>query len=279
MSLQAVMKKDFRDSVRSYTLYLLIALFTLFAIWLASLQWIPLSSQDSPVEPSTLALLNSMRQPAVIFIPLISLAVGYDTIVGERDSGTIRLLLALPHSRAEVVFGKLLGRICVIGVSIAVGYGVIALIALATFDSFNLAIFVLYTLMTMLYAGVYAALALGFSAAVKTKVEAFVGAGILYSLFILGWDLLMYVIQLIVWGPEPPEGGLPPWMWLVGMLNPSTAFMHAARVPIPEYKEITFYPAPDLFSLQDWVGFVILALWAVIPLTFGYVRFTRMDIE
>ncbi|MFC7204330.1 ABC transporter permease subunit [Haloferax namakaokahaiae] len=279
MSLHVVMKKDFRDSMRSYTLYLLIALFTLFAIWLASIQWIPLPYQDSPVEASTLALLNSMRQPTVFFVPLISLAVCYDTIVGERDSGTIRLLLALPHSRAEVVFGKLLGRIGVVSVSILVGYGVIALIALVTYDSFNLTVFALYTLMTLLYAAVYAAFALGFSAAMETKVEAFVGAGILYLLFLFVWDLLLYVIQLIVWGQEVPEGGLPGWMWLIGMLNPSTAFMHAARVPIPEYEELTFYPSPDVFYLQDWVGFVVLALWAVIPLAFGYVRFTRADIE
>lgn len=77
--------------------------------------------QDSAVETTTLVLLNSMRQPTVLLIPLVGLALAYDTIAGERESGTLRLLIGLPNSRAEVVFGKFVGRTGVIAVSILVG--------------------------------------------------------------------------------------------------------------------------------------------------------------
>jgi ABC-2 type transport system permease protein len=55
--------------------------------------------------------------------------------------------------------------------------------------------------------------------------------------------------------------------------------MHAARAAIPEYSEITFYPAGSAFYLQDWVGFVVLLLWGAVPLVVGYRRFEHADVQ
>jgi ABC-2 type transport system permease protein len=279
MGLSAVIEKDFRDSIRSFSLLSTTLLFVVFATWLAAIQWIPAMYQDSAVDASTLALLNSMRQPTVFMIPLIGLALAYDTVAGERESGTIRLLMGLPNSRAAVVFGKFVGRTGVIAVSVLVGYAVAGAVALVTYDSFDVVVFGLYTLLTILYGAVYIGLATGFSAAVESRQRALVGAGGLYALFLLGWDVLLLVLQLAIYGQDIPEAGLPDWFKFIGLLNPSTAFMHAARAVIPEYAEITFYPQGSAFYLENWVGFVILGLWAAVPLVLGYVRFERADIQ
>jgi ABC-2 type transport system permease protein len=279
MGLSAVIEKDFRDSIRSFSLLSTTLLFVVFATWLAAIQWIPVMYQDSVVDASTLALLNSMRQPTVFMIPLIGLALAYDTVAGERESGTIRLLMGLPNSRAAVVFGKFVGRTGVIAVSVLVGYAVAGAVALVTYDSFDVVVFGLYTLLTILYGAVYIGLATGFSAAVESRQRALVGAGGLYALFLLGWDVLLLVLQLAIYGQDIPEAGLPDWFKFIGLLNPSTAFMHAARAVIPEYAEITFYPQGSAFYLENWVGFVILGLWAAVPLVLGYVRFERADIQ
>ncbi|WP_324665535.1 ABC transporter permease subunit [Haloarcula sediminis] len=279
MGVTAVAKKDFRDSIRSYTLLGLVLSFTAFAAGLAVIQWVPPLYRDSTVETSTLALLNSMRQPTVFFVPLISLAVTYNTIAGERESGSMRLLLALPNSRRDVVFGKYLGRTSVLVVGLLVGYAVAGLVALLTYESFDIAVFGLYTALTLFYGAVYTALATGFSAGMDSRFKALAGASALYSLFLLGWDVLLLVLQLLVYGQDIPEGGLPDWFNFIGLLNPSTAFMHAARAVIPEYAQITFYPESSAFYLQDWVGFVVLVVWAVVPLTLGYLRFARADIQ
>jgi ABC-2 type transport system permease protein len=279
MGLSAVIEKDFRDSIRSFSLLSTTLLFVVFATWLAAIQWIPVMYQDSAVDASTLALLNSMRQPTVFMIPLIGLALAYDTVAGERESGTIRLLMGLPNSRAAVVFGKFVGRTGVIAVSVLVGYAVAGAVALVTYDSFDVVVFGLYTLLTILYGAVYIGLATGFSAAVESRQRALVGAGGLYALFLLGWDVLLLILQLAIYGQDIPEAGLPDWFKFIGLLNPSTAFMHAARAVIPEYAEITFYPQGSAFYLENWVGFVILGLWAAVPLVLGYVRFERADIQ
>ncbi|KAB1194699.1 ABC transporter permease subunit [Haloferax sp. MBLA0076] len=279
MALPAVIKKDFRDSIRSLSLLTTTLLFVAFATWLATIQWIPLMYQDSTANRSTLALLNSMRQPTVFMVPLIGLSLAYDTVAGELESGTIRFLLSLPNSRAEVVFGKFVGRTAVIGVSILVGYTVAGAIALATYESFDAVVFGQYTLLTILYGTVYIGLATGFSAGMKSRTRAFVGAGALYSLFLLGWDVLLLLLQLAIYGNDIPEAGLPDWFKFVGTLNPSTAFMKATKAVIPQYGEITSYPEGSAVYLDDWVGFLILGLWCALPLVLGYLRFTTADIQ
>lgn len=279
MSVRAVAKKDFLDSIRTDSLLALTALFTLFAAGLAVLEFVPLMYRDSEVATSTLALLNSMRQPTVFFVPWIGLGIAYNTIAGERESGSLRLLIGLPNSRADVVVGKFLGRTAVVALAVFVGYSVAGLVAVLTYDSFAVGAFAVYTALTIGYGAVYVAVAIGFSAAMETRQAAFAGASLLYALFLLGWDVLLLVLQLLVYGQEIPEAGLPEYFPLIGLLNPSTAFMHAARAVIPAYGEITFYPETEAFYLQDWVGFVVLALWTVVPLCLGYARFARADLE
>lgn len=278
MGIVAVARKDFADAVRSYSLGLATALFVLFAAGLAAIQWVPDLYQEGPAPRTTLALLNSMRQPTVFFVPLIALMVAYDTVAGERESGSLRFLLSLPHSRTDVVVGKLLGRTAVVTVAVLVGYAVAGLVVLTTYDSFDTGMFASYTLLTVFYGVVYIALATGFSAGMRSRLRAFVAAGGLYALFLVGWDLLLLVLQLLIYGRDIPEAGLPDWFNFLGLLNPSTAFMHAARAVIPEYAQITFYPEGSAVYLQNWVGFVILGLWGAVPLLFGYVRFRRMDV-
>lgn len=279
MSLTAVAKKDFRDAIRSRVLLGLVLLFTAFAAGLAAIQWVPPLYRDGSVETSTLALLNSMRQPTVLLVPLISLAVTYNSIAGERESGSIRLLLTLPNSRTDVVAGKYVGRTGVLVVAILVGYGVAGSIGLLTFDSFDFTVFALYTVLTMFYSAVYAALAIGFSAGMGSRFRALAGASALYSVFLLGWDVMLLVLQAIIYGRDIPEGGLPDWFNFLGLLNPSTAFMHAVKAVIPAYDQITFYPESTAFYLQDWVGFVVLGFWGAAPLAVGYYRFVRADIR
>ncbi|UIO99692.1 ABC transporter permease [Halobaculum sp. CBA1158] len=280
MPLRAVVRKDFTDAIRSFSLQFTTLLFVAFAAGLAAIQWIPETQYGGPaVDPSTLALLNSMRQPTVFMIPLIGLVLAYDALAGERTSGTLRLLIGLPNSRLEAVAGKFLGRTAVIAVAIAVGYAVAGGIALATYESFDARVFGLYTLLTIGYGAVYVGIATGFSAAMASRRDAFAGAGGLYALFILGWDVLLLVLQLAIYGEEIPEAGLPDWFKFLGMVNPSTAFMHAVRSVVPEYETLTFYPEGSAAYLQDWVGFVILAGWCVLPLAFGYLRFERADIH
>lgn len=278
MSLIAVTRKEFLDSIRSYTLIGLIALFVAFAVFLAAIQWTP-DLPGATESTNTLALLNSMRQPSVYLVPLVGLMVGYKAVAGERTSGSIRLVLGLPNTRGEVFFGKVLGQTAVVSVAILVGYGAAALVALISYDSFALLEFGVYTLLTVLYALVCVSIAVGFSASTKSRKRALAGAVTVYSLILLFWDGVVAVLQTLIVGYRVPVGEQPAWLSVVFSLNPSTAFAHAARAIIPEYREITRFPYLQTNFWQDWYGFIVIGLWVVVPLALGYLCFSRADIE
>lgn len=280
MSLIAVTRKEYLDSIRSYTLIGLIALFVVFTTFLAGIQWIPNLSGVSPSgDINTLALLNSMRQPALYLVPLVGIMVGYKAIAGERSSGSIRLILGLPNTRREIFFGKLLGQTAVVSTAILLGYGAAALVALVTYDSFALVEFGLYTLLTLLYAMACVSIAIGFSASTKSRARALAGAVAVYSVILILWDAITALLQTAIIGYEVPIGEQPAWLAIFYNLNPSTAFAHAARAVLPEYREITQFPYLETNIWVDWYGFIVLALWIAIPLAIGYLCFSRADIE
>jgi len=278
MSVIAVAKKEFRNAVRANTLLGLTLLFVIWVGFIASIQHVPTMYRDSPVPASTLALLNSLRQSTIFFVPAIGILLGYDAIIGAREQGMLKLTLSLPNSRGEVVWGKFLGQSAVVSVAISAGYATAGLVAVATYDLFAFDIFGLYTVLTVGYGAVYIALAVGLSAFLRSRRTAFSVAFGLYALFMLFWDVLVFGIKLLVVGGGLQDGGQPAWLEALLMLNPSSAFAYAARAVIPEYHELTSYPESNAVYTQDWVGFVVLIAWVFVPLSLGYLRFSRMDL-
>ena len=181
--------------------------------------------------------------------------------------------LTMRSAFVTVVFGKFVGRTGSILVAIAVGYAVAGGVALATYESFDAGLFGRYTALTALYGTVYLAFAVGISSLLDSKEKALVGVSGAYVLFLIGWDVLLLVLQLLIYGPTAPPGGLPDWFKFVGLANPSTAFMYATRTVVPAYRELTFYPDSNAVFLQEWVGFPLLLLWGLVPLGGGYYRF------
>ncbi|MFY4814193.1 ABC transporter permease [Haloarcula argentinensis] len=278
MSLPAVIRKDFNDAIRSGTFLATTLLFVLVAGFWAAIQHVPLTASASDVPTSTLALLNSMGQPMSFFVPLLGLAISYAAIAGERDSGSIKLLLGLPNSRRDVILGKFIGRCAVLTIAILSGYFVVAVFALFTYESFAAVKFVLYTILTVFYGAVYVAIGIGFSSILESQYTAVIGAGGLYILFQLGWDVVTAILQVITVGYTPPDSGAPPWLIVVHALNPTAAVGYAARAIIPTFDEIMSYPVSASFYPPKWAGFAILGGWLVLSLAFGYIRFQSADI-
>ena len=279
MSLVAVTKKEFLDAGRSHTFVGLVALFVAFGGFFVAIQWIPNLYRTAAGDRSTLALLNSMRQPSVFFVPLIGLVVGYGAIAGERASGSIKLLLGLPNTRREVFVGKLVGRTAVVAVAIAIGYGCAALVAVLSYDSFAFTEFVAYTLLSMLYAAVCISIAIGFSASTKSRYRALAGAATVYATFLLLWDAAVTLLQVVFVGYAVQPGALPAWVSLLKYLNPSTAFAHATIAVVPDVRSITMFPYLETSFWVDWYGFAVLGLWILVPLALGYRSFVRADLE
>jgi ABC-2 type transport system permease protein len=189
MSLIAVANKDFQDTVRSRGMALLVALFSLLV---AAFAYVVRPQGEGADEFATEVLLSFFVGPYLVttLVPLVGLVVGYNAVSGERESGSLKLLLSLPHSRADVVFGKVVGRGAALSLAVFAGFLLPAVVLIAAPVSFNPGAYLGFTVFAAVLGVVFVAIAVGCSAAAATGRQALIAAIGVYVLFVLFWGVL-----------------------------------------------------------------------------------------
>ena len=71
-------------------------------------------------------MVVSLASLTIFIVPLIALLLSFDAIVGEQERGTLMLLLSYPVARWQVVVGKALGQMSILGIATLIGYGAAA---------------------------------------------------------------------------------------------------------------------------------------------------------
>lgn len=116
--------KELRDGMRNRWVLATTLLLAALALTLAFLGAAPTGSVKLSALAVTIVSLSSLT---IFLVPLIALLLAYDAIVGEVDRGTMALLLAYPVARWQVLLGKFVGHLGILGFAIVVGYGVAGL--------------------------------------------------------------------------------------------------------------------------------------------------------
>lgn len=280
MSVIAIAKKDFRDAMRSRVLIALIVLFALFTVGGAyiSTQIAGLlgDAGDQPLD-----ILFALQTPASFLIPIIGLMVGYKAIAGERETGSLKFLLGLPHSRRDVVLGKVLGRTGVVTVAIVIGFAV-GIVAIFGFTgSVSLVEYLAFTLVTILLGLTFVSIAVGISAATGSTTRAAVGIVSLIGLFWLLWGFIGQLLLYLITGSIVLEPPVPDWYLLYTVIPPGGGYGLAADAVLPTDGQfgVGMLAGDDVpFFAEPWFGFVILAVWIIVPLALGYWRFSQVDL-
>ncbi|KZN24470.1 ABC transporter [Haladaptatus sp. R4] len=275
MSWAVVARKDFEDAARSKTLWVITALFVLAT---AGGMYALSTAFSNYTAADTIRFLN---RPATLLVPLAALVVAYLSIAGERESGSIKLLLGLPHSRRDVLFGKLIGRSCVVAVATVIAFIAGAIVLLVQYGSFSITNFLVQGVATFIFGLVFVGIGVGFSAMTATRSRAMAGAIGLFAVFELLWSIVPLGIYYLVKGGLPTDN-LPAWYFLIQILNPTRAYNIATQYLSDPNAVNQFAPALGgsvPFYLTGWFAIVILALWLVVPLGLGYWRFKGADIS
>lgn len=285
-----IAKKDFRDAVQSRALWALVAVFV-FLSMISTYAYVQVPEMFGEPAGATLAGLVFFTVGITgLFVPLAAIVVCYKSLAGERELGSIKLLLSLPTNRLNVFVGKVVGRAAVLtfglGVGLVIGLG-FGSVLLGEFDLLPLLIFILVTLA---FAAIYAGIVVGLSATTGSTTRATTLALGFFVIFELFWDAVPMGILYVVEGFSLPSA-VPDWVFLTGQVSPSSAYFSAVVALLPGLsEEISTTPAQsgtgvevtpaevNSGSITPEIGIVILALWFIVPCVVGYYRFNIADL-
>ena len=271
MSLPAVAKKDLQDTVRSRAMVVLVVLFSA----LVSVMAYAVRPAGEGQGFETEILLSFFVGPILVttLVPLVAVVIGYNAVSGERESGSLKLLLSLPHSRADVVFGKVIGRAAALSLAIAVGFLVPAVVLIAIPVAFNPGAFLGYTVFAMILGCVFVSIAVGCSAAASTQRQALIGGIGIYFVFVLLWGTLtgqlLGAFESVI---DPLPVSLIQVQTFLEVANPNTGIQELANA----------FLADQLFAgetrNQQISATAMLVFWALAPPLVGLLKFDRDDL-
>lgn len=282
MSTLAIAKKDFQDAIRSRSLLVITVLFVLLTVGGAFISSWAGELLDVGDEQSSLDLLVALQTPASFLVPIIALLIGYGAIAGERESGSLKFLLGMPHTRRDVVFGKVIGRTAVVAVSILIGFAVGMVAIFAFTGSISPIEYIAFTLVTILLGFVYVSIGVGISAMTGAKTRAAIGAFGLLALFWLLWGFIGQIALYAIEGSLFMET-IPAWYLNFSAIPPGPAYGSIiggvlGGNPLLGSIESSGIEFGSAILTEPWAGFILLVLWAVIPLAIGLGRFERADL-
>lgn len=112
--------RELRDGLRNRRVIATTLLLASLALTLALLGSAPTGTVWVSPLSVTVVSLSSLT---IFLVPLIALLIAHDAIAGEFDRGTMLLLLSYPVRRWQIIAGKFIGHVSILGFATMLGYG------------------------------------------------------------------------------------------------------------------------------------------------------------
>ncbi len=269
-------RRDYLESVRDRSFYTMVGFFALLGVAIGVL--FVRSASDNATGTGLLAFLTVA---VTLLVPLAALLVSYESVVGPRQSGALKILLGLPYTRRDVVVGAVLGRLGVVLSAVAALLIVAHAVALAggapVAPGEAAVLFGAAALLSMAFVGV----AVGVSAAVSSTSRAAVLAFGFFLLSVLLWrQALVRGLVFVANGFEFPAT-FPGWANVVDAVNPSTAYGTVIARLAPDLSGAALGGAsgpPGAVHRSAVFGAAVLVAWTVLTPLVGLVLFDRTDL-
>lgn len=298
-SVRAIARKDFQDAVRSW-LFMGLSAFFFTILVLPTLTLWYFGADLAEAGATTEGLVSLTHTVTRLVIPVIALVLGWKAIAGERESGSIKVLLSLPHSRADVLLGKLVGRAAVLTLSLGAGFLLAAVVVAVLFGGFDVTDYVGLFAVSVLYGIAYVSVAVSLSSLSRSTTEAGAAMFGVFVLFYVVWETVLPAIDTLVRlgylsgteytvtvGGESFTATRPSqWAFLFHSFDPGVAYRNVlslatsvaeADPAVVQSLEAAFGGSVP-FYLQDWFAIVVLLFWIVVPIAVALYRFDRVDL-
>ncbi|ELY48432.1 ABC transporter permease subunit [Natronorubrum bangense] len=287
MTWLVVAKKDFRDAVQSRALWALVAVFVVVSI-VSTYAYVEVPELFGSPGGATFGGLIFFTIGLVgLFVPLAAIVVCYKSLAGERELGSIKLLLSLPTTRGQVFAGKVVGRAAVLAFGLGVGLLVGLGFGAALLGEVDIAAMGVFVLATVGFTTVYASIVVGISATTGSTSRATTLALGFFVVFELLWDVIPMGLLYVVEGFSLPAA-IPDWVYPVMQVSPSSAYFSTIVALLPDVAQrVNAEPAQagvdvtateaEPFYTSPEIGIVVLAGWLVVSIVVGYVLFDKSD--
>jgi ABC-2 type transport system permease protein len=309
--LGVVMLKEMADhltSIRFFVLELLVILIALATVYGAAEQIKDTTAEDPFL---FLKLFTTSRDPLPAFlfwlsllVPLMAIGLGFDSVNSEHNRRTLSRILSQPIYRDALLFGKFLGGLATLAIALAVLWLMVIGLGLLFVGippgGEEIARITAFLLITIVYAGVWMALALLFSILFRSAATAALVTLGLWLFIYLIWPILSSVIAQAIVPPDPrymalglQTPGTAALEQILARFSPSTLFAEAVVALLdpttrslgPIYLSqlqgaVLGAPLPIAESLLiAWPQTVGMIAAAIVLFVIGYVIFQRQEVR
>ena len=260
--------KEFWDRIRNRWVLAVALVFTVFALVIA---YFGAAQQGAVGFRSIDVTIASLVSLVIYLIPLIALILGFDAIVGERERGSLDLLLTLPITRKELILGKYAGLAGALAFSTIAGFGAVGVILSPSLSLDALFHYVGFMASAILLGFAFLSLAVMLSVFAADRTRASGLAIGTWFFFVLVFDLLLLGALVVTAGDY--GGAIFPYLLL---LNPADVFRVLNVFSLDEVRTLYGLATvfPEALSNPATLGGVMLA-WIVGPLAVAIWRFER----
>lgn len=260
--------KEFWDRIRNRWVLAVALVFTIFALVIAYFG----SAQQGTIGFRSIEFtIASLVSLVIYLIPLIALVLGFDAIVGERERGSLDLLLSMPITRFELLLGKYLGLAGALALSTLIGFGLVAVVLGSQMGLTALLQFVGFMLSSVLLGMAFLSLAVLLSVFAADRTRASGLAIAAWFFFVLIFDLLLLGALVVTGGSY--GGEIFPYLLL---LNPAGVFRVLNIFSLEDVR--TMYGLATVMPqglAETRVLIMVMLAWIAAPLGIAAWRFRK----
>ena len=275
-AIYSMAKKEFADNVRNKWIIALTLIFIILTVATSYLAGGGTSSILGGMEETVVMLLAI----TTILVPLIAVMLGYATISGECESGSLGIVLAYPIKRTEVLLGKIIGLSSVIVVSVIFGFGIGGVLIAVSAGAEAWTSYLAFMGLVILLGILYLSAAILFSALTARRVTS-LAAGVILFFWGMIYGTIIFGIYIATGGniSELMSGAVafPDWIWVSVVFSP----MDMSQMTIMKAFNISkaFGFEMDMPSFMS-LGFLVLVqlIWISVSLILAFYFFKKRDI-
>ncbi len=216
----------------------------------------------------------SMTTLSVYLAPLLALMMSFDAIAGDRERGSLALLLTYPAGRGEILAGKFLAHLAALTIAMVIGFGAAGAIA-AWFGGAgaeSLTALARLVATSILLGAVFLVLGYAISAlASSTTSAAGLSAG-LWLVFVVLFDLALLGAVVMDSGGAFTQSVFP---WVM-VANPADAF-RIWNIAASESVALTSGMAGAASALPGWAAPLSLLAWPVVGFLLARAAFRKVE--